>query len=191
MRQRAALQGLKRTALDVTCSLRCRVRAYRSRNGSHVIENFRVVAIYNDEKRPCQLYVTNVPITVLTAELVARTYRLRWEVEQFFKTGKSGSGLMELPSRNEIIVLTFIYAALCRATLSMRGRRRARAILRGRSSARLNGPTWHRLWLQSARAQLRHLLGPPAGLTNDDLLRLLGDPNTGRWNTLGSFAEDV
>ncbi len=95
---RKALRVVRRTALDVECGFRCKVRRYRSETSRTVTENFRVVAIFNEDKKKWHVYVTNVPTTVLTAELVARTYRLRWEVEQFFKTGKPGSGLSELPT---------------------------------------------------------------------------------------------
>ncbi len=124
-------------------------------------EHFRVVAVRNAETGEWHVYVTNVPIEVLTGELVARVYRLRWEVEQFFKLGKSGSGLHDMPSANENIVKALIYAALCRATVSMRGRRAVQAILGGERACHLHAITWHRLWLHHAHAALPRLLRPP------------------------------
>lgn len=188
---RCALSGLKYGVVDAACSFRCRVRAYRRPHGRIVTEDFRVVAIYNDEKSAWHLYVTNVPQRVLSAQLVARAYRLRWRVEQFFKTTKSGSGLTELPSRNEHTVLTLIYATLCRATLSMRGRRRGLARLCVRTRRRINAETWHKHWNLLARDLLRCLFPTPPEVSPRDLLRLLGDPNTGRWNTLDSFLEEA
>ena len=120
---RQGLAGLKRTVLDVECSFRRKVRRYRTRTGRRETEHFRVVAVHNAETAEWHVGVTKVAIRVLTGELVARTYRLLWDVEQFFKLGKSGSGLQEMPSANEDIFRTLIYAALSRATVSMRGRR--------------------------------------------------------------------
>lgn len=93
-------------------------------------------------------------IDVLTGDLVARTYRLRWEVEQCFNLAKSGSGLHDMPSTNERIPEPFIYAALCQATVSMRG---ATVSMRG--------------WLSSTA------LDPGAGR---DLIRVRGE-EAGRW----------
>jgi Transposase DDE domain. len=186
---RQALAGLKRTVLDVECAFRCKVRRYRTRYGHHVTERFRVVAVHNAETGEWHVYVTNVPITVLTGELVARTYRLRWEVEQFFKLGKSGSGLHEMPSANEDVVRTLIYAALCRATVSMRGRRAVQAILGGGRTNHIHALSWHKVWLLHALAALRLLLPPPPRLALDQLRRLCAEPNPNRWCTLTSFAE--
>jgi hypothetical protein len=116
-------------------------------------------------------------------------YRLRWEVEQFFKLAKSGSGLHDMPSANENIVKTFIYAALCRATVSMRGRRAVQAILGGKRACHLHALTSHRLWLQHAHAALRSMLPPPRRLGTHDLRRLWAEANPARWCTLTSFAE--
>ena len=74
---------------------------------------------------------TEDPPEQVTGELIAPTYQLRWEVEQFFKLAKSGSGLHEMLSANENVVRTLVYAAICRATVSMRGRRTVQAILGG------------------------------------------------------------
>ena len=105
---RSARNGLKRTVLDVECAFRCKVRRYRSKTARHVIENFRIVAVFNAEAGDWHVYVTHVPIDVLSGELIARTYRLRWEVEQFFKLAKSGSGLHEMGSANENVVRTLV-----------------------------------------------------------------------------------
>ena len=189
MRLREALVGLQRTVLDVKCAFRCKVRRYRSRHGRHVTEHFRVVASHNAETGEWHVYVTNVPIDVLTGELVARTYRLRWEVEQFFKLAKSGSGLNDMPSANENIVKAFIYAALCRATVSMRGRRAVQAILGGERASHLHALTWHRVWLLHTHTALRSMLPTPRRLGTDDLRRLCAEANPNRWCTLASFAE--
>ncbi len=186
---RTALKGLKRTVLDVECAFRCRVRRYRTKTARHVVENFRVVAVYNAEAADWHVYVTNVPIDVLSGELIARTYRLRWEVEQFFKLAKSGSGLDEMGSANENVMQTLVYAALCRATVSMRGRRTVQAVLGNDRHRHLHAFTWHSVWLHHAHAGLRALLPPRPELSLDQLSRLFAEANPRRWCTLRSFAE--
>ena len=186
---RAALSGLKRTVMDVNAEFRCKVRRYGGPKGRSVVEHFRVVAVYNAEADRWHIYVTNVPIEVLTGEQVAQAYRLRWEVEQFFKLGKSGSGLHELPSANGDVVRTFIYAALCRATVSMRGRRAVQAILGHGRACHLHALTWHRRWLHHAHSALRALLPPPTRIDSAQLRRLCAEANRKRGCTLVDFAE--
>ena len=184
---RAGLNGLRRQVLDVECEFTCKVRRYGAAKGRRVDEPFRVVAVFNNEARDWHIYVTNVPIAVLTGELVARTYRLRWEVEQFFKTSKTGSGLTELDSGNQNVVLTMVYAALIRATTSMRCRARVQAVLGLGRRSFLHLRSWHSTWLRHARPALVALLPPPPPLDAEAFQRLFGNANPGRWCTLLSF----
>ena len=184
---RVALQGLKRQVLDVECSFSCRVRRYNAAKGRRVEEGFRVVAVFNKAAGAWHTYVTNVPPHVLDGELVARTYRLRWEVEQFFKTTKTGSGLSEVASANENVVLTMVYAAIIRATLSMRGRLRAQALLGFTRRSFLQLRSWHSTWLRHARDALQGLLPDAPPLEAEAFLRLCSDANPKRWCTLLSF----
>ena len=117
------------------------------------------------------------------------SHRLGWELERFFKLGKSGSGLHELPSANEDIVRTLIYAALCRATVSMRGCRTVQAILGSGRANHLHARSWNRLWLLHAHAALRILLPPRQRIGRDQLRRLWAEASPARWCTLTSFAE--
>lgn len=65
-------------------------------------------------------YLTNVARDVLSVQDVADTYRLRWEVELFFKQVKSGAGLSALLAWRASAVQAFVYSkiiALCLARL--------------------------------------------------------------------------
>jgi len=58
------------------------------------------------------IYVTNVPDTMLTAEQVALLYRVRWQIELFFKLCKSYCGLRSLEPLRLHRWLTELYARL-------------------------------------------------------------------------------
>lgn len=65
-------------------------------------------------------YLTNVSRDVLRVQDVADTYRLRWEIELFFKQLKSGAGLSALLAWRASAVQAFVYSkiiALCLARL--------------------------------------------------------------------------
>lgn len=65
-------------------------------------------------------YLTNVAREVLAVQDVADTYRLRWEIELFFKQVKSGAGLSALLAWRPSAVQAFVYSkiiALCLARL--------------------------------------------------------------------------
>lgn len=65
-------------------------------------------------------YLTNVARDVLSVQDVADTYRLRWEIELFFKQVKSGAGLSALLAWRASAVQAFVYSTiitLCLARL--------------------------------------------------------------------------
>ena len=158
------------------------VRKYRTRKNRHVIERFRLVAIRNPKTRKYTVFITSVSPKVLPPELVARMYRLRWEVEHFFKTAKSGSGLNELPSSKPHIVLALVYASLIRAAVSMQARANLQTLVESAVDvvAEINPNLWQRWWNQRLPWLLAGLIEAHSEVTTLDLLRLLGDPNRGR-----------
>ncbi len=175
-----ALRGLKRDVVDVSCTFRCTVRKYRSAKNHRVEETFRVVALRNPKTHHYTLFVTNVSAKRLPAELVGRAYRLRWEVELFFKAGKSGLGLHELPTTKPHIVETLVYAALIRVSACMQDRV---ALLRRTHHPRAPdiGPQrWLDWWRQQAPRLLAALLDRAEPLSDDDRILLLANPNRKR-----------
>lgn len=106
MRINDALKGLKRDILDVNCSFNVHIRGYAGKRGRSEKKVFRVIGIYNAETKCHHLYVTNLPPSRLPAAHAEHIYRLRWEVETFYKVNKSGLGLNELTSAKPHIVRT-------------------------------------------------------------------------------------
>lgn len=115
-----ATKGLKRSVIEVKCVFRAEVRPHGERkNRRYEKVPFRVVGLWNAGKKRYHFYVTNLPPERLAAEEVGEMYRLRWEVETFYKTAKSGLGLGEIRSTKPHIVKTLVEAALIRASVAM------------------------------------------------------------------------
>lgn len=177
---RAALRGLRRDTLDVTCEFRCTVRKYRRARNRVETMRFRVVGRRHPKSGRYALFVTNVSRRRMPPELVARAYRLRWEVELFFKAAKSGLGLHELPSSKPHIVEMLVCAALIRLSACMQDRRRLLANA-GHPRAPDIGPLqWLDWWRQRLPDLLASLLNRDLHLDTDDLVLLLADPNRRR-----------
>ena len=64
-----------------------------------------------------EIYITNVPRTVWSAQEVGRIYGLRWRIETIFKAWKSHFALTEVPAGSKAQVETVIYAKLIFITL--------------------------------------------------------------------------
>jgi putative transposase len=188
-RLRRVLDGLQRQILDVDARFRCQVRRYRSARNRWVEEEFRLVAIRDHQGR-YEVFVTNAPPDLLPAEVVSRTYQLRWEVETFYKTAKSGCGLADLPSRKAHIVETLLYAALLRATTSMQALARFRKEHADLIGVHINPGQWQGWWNGQLRGLIDELVRTVADLEPTELARMLGDPNIGRMTTRRWFVEE-
>jgi len=82
----------------------------------------RVVGVWNPRTKRHQYFVTNIPVDWMTGLLCAQLYRLRWEVETFYKVGKSGLGLGDIRTTRPHVIRTLIEAALLRSTLTLTAR---------------------------------------------------------------------
>lgn len=195
LRLREAFVGLHRPLADVGVVFECRVRAYAGGEARKVKETFRVVAVRHPDTGEYALYATNAPPAKLAANDIREVYRLRWEVETFFKLGKSGSGMNELPSSKEAIVRLLLTAGLLRATLSMRSKS---SLLRRFAPGQVHktGPLqWVRWWNQQLPDVLRLMLfgvhrWRPRSPT-EELLALLDPNHRHRPPTRMLFAEGV
>jgi IS4 transposase len=182
------LLGLKRAVVDVNATFRCRVRGYDGENARIVEQEFRVVALRGTDGE-YRLYVTNAPPELLPAEEMRSVYRLRWEVEIFFKTAKSWCALSEIPCRSAHRVETLLHAALLRATLAMRAKACFLRIPPARNGSRINPHQWMRWWNRQLHTILDELVSEESTLDTAGVLRMLADPNRGRIPTRYAFAE--
>ena len=178
---------LQRKVVDVNVSFRCRVRGYAGGPAKLVNKEFRVIAIRRPDGEYA-VYATNAPGHMLPAGEAWNIYRLRWEVETFFKTAKSGCALGDLPSANRHRVEALVYAALIRATLAMRAKASLVRLVPARHRIRLNPQQWMRWWNRHLHQLLHRLIVPEVPLDLVELFRMLSDPNRGRTPSRAAFA---
>lgn len=118
MKLQEALDGLQRKVVEVTARFEMRKRSYNGkRSKTHC--DWRVVAVRNDDEGCYHTYVTNVSSEDLSAEEVAEMYRLRWQVEIFFKMIKQHGRIHHLNTSNEAAVEALIWAGVLAAIVSM------------------------------------------------------------------------
>jgi len=178
------VDGLQRKYLDVMADFRVYLRKYDSKQGHNERQAFRVVGVRDDKTSTLHLYVTNAPVEALPAEMIRDLYRLRWEVELFYKAAKSGSGLNELTTSQPHIVRTLIYAALFRTTLAMKAKMKATKAADGRLWT--NPIQWMCVWNELLLRCLDKLLRPNRPRLDMgwfELAVLAQDPNRGRMPT--------
>jgi len=86
----------------------------KGKDGSrrHCKGSFRIVGIRNLETGFFHIYITNIGFDVLSAQDIARTYKVRWEVELLFKELKSYYRLDQLPSSKPHVVEALIYVSI-------------------------------------------------------------------------------
>ena len=182
---------MKRHIIDVMCVFRAHVRPHGKPRGRYEWPRFRVVGIWDAEAREYVFFVTNVPVSMLRAESIPEVYRLRWEVETFYKLGKSGLGLHELRSRKAHIVELMVRSALIRASIAMQAKLEAEKRLP--IGVWMNPLQWLTVWRQVLpELVLRILHGRPHGgsIRWRLLARLAADPNRSRpptrWRCMAS-----
>lgn len=184
------LKGLKRSVVDVNASFRCRIRAYGGGKARMVDHQFRVIALRRPDGEYA-LYATNAPEHLLPAEDAWNIYRLRWEVETFFKTAKSGCALSDTPSRDRNRVQTLVFAALIRATLAMKAKALFIVLVPARNGRRVNPGQWMRWWNRQIHMLLDDLIFNDTPLDTQTLYELLADPNVARIPSRNAFGRAV
>ena len=138
---REVLPALARKTVDV----QCRFLVRKPPHATALFEiGFRVVGVWNPQTRRHDVYITNVPEQWLSPDDLALAYRLRWEVETFYKTAKGGLGLNQITSAKPHIVRTMVEAALVRASITMQAKLHAERHLP--SGRWINPVAWVRLW---------------------------------------------
>ena len=185
------IKHLKRQFIDVMCSCRVHIRGYGGKRGRYEYRNFRIVGIWNVEKRRYHLYVTNIPSKVMEASLIGKLYRLRWEVETSYRLGKGILGLDAIRSlKSEVCVRIFVHCALIRYHVTMQ----ARCVAQQKISAdhRLNPEMWAKVFQERMAARLVFEMLQLIRLVTswENLLQLARDPNLKRTPLRDAFPFD-
>lgn len=95
------------------------------------------MAVWNDESRKYHVYLTNLPVDVLSAEEVATLYGCRWEVELVFKELKSEYALDRVNTANRHVVEALLWASILTMVVS----RRLHTAVRERIKEEYRAPT--------------------------------------------------
>lgn len=185
---RDALSGLQRAIVDVNVSFRCRIRGYAGEPTRTEDKLFRVVAVRRPDGEYA-VYVTNAPKEMLAAEDMRNVYRLRWEIETFFKTAKSGCALSDTPSRDQHRVETLVFAALLRATLAMMAKAAFVRLVPARNRTSINPHQWMKWWNRQLPDLVAEVINGDPPLDLEALLLMLSDPNRARTPTRDLFME--
>lgn len=180
MRLREVLPLLQRELLDVQVEVAFQKRTYRAARASFT-RTFRLVAVRNDETGAYHVYITNVPVEMLPADEIRRTYALRWQVELLFKALSTHGHIRQMPSTKQHVVDCLVGVAILAALTSQALYRIVRvAVEAGRAMPLLR---WAAIFARHAATLLR-LVIRPAPRRDADLMVLLTreapDPNVRR-----------
>jgi IS4 transposase len=113
------LPHLKRGILDVMVEVKFKRRKYRGKRTT-VTKLFRVVAVLNEETGDYHIYMTNIPVTRLSAEDIASLYGARWEIEMVFKELKSYYRMDQINSKNTDIIKSLVWVSILTLMCSRR-----------------------------------------------------------------------
>lgn len=118
-RLRDVLPRLKRGVLDAIVEVSFRRRRYKGKTRADT-QQFRLVAVRNDETGKYHVYLTNIGDDRLDAEDVARLYSVRWHVELVIKELKSRFALDKIETSNPQVVEALIWSSLLSLLISRR-----------------------------------------------------------------------
>ena len=118
-RWKEVVPHLHREVLDAEVEIDFDRRKYGHRQSRDTLTS-RLVAVWNEETRKYHVYLTNVPVEVLSAEEVAALYGCRWEIELVFKELKSQFALDRVNTSNRHVAEALIWASLLTMVVSRR-----------------------------------------------------------------------
>nr|QNO48918.1 hypothetical protein MOGPJHGO_00021 [Methanosarcinales archaeon ANME-2c ERB4] len=150
------LPHLKRGILDVMVEVKFKRRKYRGKRTT-VTKLFRVVAVLNEETGDYHIYMTNIPVTRLSAEDIASLYGARWEIEMVFKELKSYYRMDQINSKNTDIIKSLVWVSI----LTLMCSRRVLQLIRNVDPEKANRYThlrWAKVFGENAHQLLKEVL---------------------------------
>ena len=151
------LPRLKRQVLDVEVEVSFKRRNYNGKERKDS-EQFRLVAIFNEDEEKYHVYLTDISPDVLGPEDIAKLYSARWDIELIFKELKSRYALDVVNTKNSQIVEAYIWIAILTLFIS----RRIYSIVRKHSPkekmVRYTQLRWSTVFAENANDQLTLIL---------------------------------
>ena len=151
------LKGLNGEILD----LKIGIKYYKNKKGAQreqILEEFRLVAIYNEEDEKYHVYITNISDELLTAKDIAQLYKGRWEIELVFKELKSKFQLDVIETTNEQAIEAFIWLSILTMIVSRELYSLIKKLNPDKKPTRFTQMRWSNVFIESCPDFLRDIL---------------------------------
>jgi len=137
-----------------------------------ILEEFRLVAIYNTEDEKYHTYITNISEELLDARDIANLYRGRWEIELVFKELKSKYQLDVVETKNKQVIEALIWTSILTLIISRKLYNIIRKLNPDKQMARFTQLRWSNVFIESSQEILHDIL---CYLGAKDILRIKYD----------------
>ena len=187
-RWKEVLPHLRREVVDAEVEIDFDRRKYGGHRSGDTL-TARLVAVWNEETRKYHVYLTNLPVEVLSAEEVAQLYGCRWEIELVFKELKSEYALDRVNTSKREVVEALLWASLLTMVVSRRLHTAVRERVKEEYRARYTPIRWARAFREQSgrildtlmdRLHRKRIAPEPLLEIARALLARAIDPNAGR-----------
>ena len=153
------LPKLKRQVLDVEVEVSFKRPNYNGKCKTRMdTEQFRLIAVFNEDEEKYHVYLTNITKDVLEAEGVAKLYGARWDIELIFKELKSRYALDVVNTKNTQIIEAYIWISILTLFVSRRIYSLVRKYNPKEISSRFTQLRWSTIFAENADKQLTLIL---------------------------------
>ena len=182
-RIKEVLPDLKRQVIDVEVEVSFSRQPYRGKRNK-AAQVFRMVGVLDSDSGEYHLYMTNIPVEMMTAEDVAAFYGYRWTIELLMKELKNTYRIDILPFEKKEVVEALIYTGILTLLVSRHLLAQVRAT-NPEYANRIPRLRWSRAFADMASTLIQLVL-KDAGIENplekqlDILVEVVIDPNASR-----------
>ena len=153
------LPKLKRQVLDVEVEVSFKRPNYNGKSKTRMdTEQFRLVAVFNEDEEKYHVYLTNITKDVLEAEDAAKLYGARWDIELIFKELKSRYALDVVNTKNTQIIEAYIWISILTLFVSRRIYSLVRKYNPKEIGSRFTQLRWSTIFAENADKQLTLIL---------------------------------
>jgi putative transposase len=163
------INGLNGETLDAKIEIKYYKKEKTGRR-ELILEEFRLVAIYNLEDEKYHVYITNISDDLLTAEDIAYLYKGRWEIELIFKELKSKYQLDVVETTNVQVIEAFIWISILTMIASREIYNIVRMLNPDKQIARFTQMRWCNVFVESSPDFLREVLCY-IGVNDSDIIK--------------------